>query len=82
MSALSAIARHEYYAELGHSLPPPVVDKPEYRERRLTTAVETFEALRPGNAYEARLAVKIVFCGAHAVDSLREAGIHRENFAK
>ncbi len=35
MSALSAIAKHEYYVELGNSLPPPVLDKPEYRERRL-----------------------------------------------
>ena len=82
MSALSATARHEYYVELGNSLPPPVLDKPEYRERRLTTAVETFEALRPGDAYEARLAVQIVLCGAHAADSLREAGVYREDFAK
>ena len=82
MSALSTTARHEYYAELGRSLPPPVIDKPEYRERRLTTAVETFEALRPGNAYEASLAVKIVLCSAHAMDGLREAGVHRESFAK
>jgi hypothetical protein len=82
MSALSAFARNEYYAELDDSLPPPVIDKPEYRQRRYTTAVETFEALRPGNAYEARLAVKVVLCGAHAVDGLREAGVHRESFAK
>ena len=67
MSALSTTARHEYYVELGNTLPPPVLDKPEYRERRLTTAIETFEALRPGDAYEARLAVRIVLCGAHAV---------------
>ena len=82
MSALSAIARREYYAQLGDSLPPPVLDKPEYRERRLTTAVETFEALRPGDAYEARLAVQIVLCGAHAAESLRAAGVYREDFAK
>jgi hypothetical protein len=82
MSALSAAATHEYYAELGDCLPPPIIDKPEYRQRRYTTAVEAFEALRPGDAYEARLAVKIVLCGAHAVDGLREAGVHRDSFAK
>jgi hypothetical protein len=82
MSALSTTARHEYYAELGNALPPPVQDKPEYRQRRITTAVEAFEALRPGDAYEARLAVQIVLTGAHAADSLREAGVHREDFAK
>jgi hypothetical protein len=82
MSALSTVARREYYAELGSSLPPPVIDKPEYRERRLITAIEAFEALHPGDAYEARLAVQITLCGAHAADSLREAGVHREDFAK
>jgi hypothetical protein len=82
MSALSTTARHEYYAELGNSLPPPVIASPEIRHRRLTTAVEAFEALRPGDAYEARLAVQVVLCGAHAAESLREAGVHRENFAK
>jgi hypothetical protein len=82
MSALSTTARHEYYAELGNSLPPPVLATPEIRERRLTTAVETFNALRPGDAYEARLAVQVVLCGAHAAESLREAGVHRENFTK
>ena len=82
MSALSAVARREYYAELGNSLPPPVNRTPEYRQRRLTTAVEAFEALRPGDAYEARLAVQIVLCGAHAAESLREAGVHREDLAE
>ena len=82
MSALSATAKHEYYVALGNSLPPPVLDQPEYRQRRLTTAVETFEALRPGDAYEAHLAVRIVLSGAHAVESLREAGVYREDFAK
>ncbi|HWE94095.1 MAG TPA: hypothetical protein VG269_09045, partial [Tepidisphaeraceae bacterium] len=82
MSALSTTARHEYYAELGNSLPPPVLATPEYRQRRLTTAVEAFEALRPGDAYEARLAAQIVLTGAHAAESLREAGVHHENFAK
>ena len=82
MSALSATAKHEYCVVLGNSLPPPVLDQPEYRQRRFTTAIETFEALRPGDAYEAQLAVRIVLCGAHAVESLREAGVYREDFAK
>ena len=82
MSALSATAKHEYCVVLGNSLPPPVLDQPEYRQRRFTTAIETFEALRPGDAYEAQLAVRIVLSGAHAVESLREAGVYREDFAK
>jgi len=82
MSALSPTARHEYYAELGNALPPPVNPTPEYRQRRITTAIEAFEALHPGDAYEARLAVDIVLAGAHAADSLREAGTYREDYAK
>ena len=82
MSALSAIARQEYYVELGNSLPPPIRDNPEHLEHRFATAIETFEALRPGDAYEARLAVQIVRTGAHAAESLREAGLYRDDFAK
>jgi hypothetical protein len=82
MPSLSAVARHEYYTELGSSLPPPMTDTPEYRQRRVTTAVEAFEALRPGDAYEAGLAVRIVLAGAHAVETLREVGVYREDFAK
>jgi hypothetical protein len=82
MPSLSAVATLEYYTELGNALPPPMTDTPEYRQRRLTTAVEAFEALRPGDAYEASLAVRIVLAGAHAVETLREAGVYREDFAK
>ena len=82
MSTLSTVARQEYYVELGNSLPPPLVDQPEYRQRRLTAAVEAFEALCPGDSYEARLAVQIVLSGAHAAESLREAGVYRADFAK
>ena len=82
MSALSTAARQEYYVELANSLPPPLVDQPEYRQRRLTAAVEAFEALCPGDSYEARLAVQIVLSGAHAAESLREAGVYREDFPK
>jgi hypothetical protein len=82
MSYLSTLAIQEYHDELANALPPPVTNKPEHRERRLTVAVETFRALRPGNAYEGRLAVQIVLCGAHAVDCLLEASIYREDFSK
>jgi hypothetical protein len=82
LSLLSDSARHEHYITLSNSLPPPVLDEPEYSARRLVTAVETFNALRPGDAYEARLAVRIVLCGAHADECLRLAGVHREDFAK
>ena len=82
MPALSAVARQEYYVELGNALPPPLVDRPENRQRRLTAAVEAFEALCPGDAYEARLAVQVVLSGAHAVEALHEAAVYREDFAK
>jgi hypothetical protein len=82
MSTLATLATHEYYDELAKSLPPPVSNKPEHRERRLVTAIDAFQALHPGDAYEARLAVQIVLCGAHAVECLFEASLYREDFAK
>jgi hypothetical protein len=82
MSSLSRTALHEYYVELGNSLPPPIDPTPEYRERRFTTAVETFNALRPANANEALLAVKVVACGMHAIDALRQVGVYHDDFAK
>jgi hypothetical protein len=82
MSNLSTSATLEYYDELAKSLPPPIPEDPELRERRLSTAIETFQALKPGDAYEGRLAVQIVLCGAHAVECLLEAAIYREDFSK
>ena len=82
MSDLSTPATLEYYDELAKSLPAPIPDNPEHRHRRLATAIEAFQALRPGDAYEGRLAVQIVLCGAHAVECMLEASIHREDFAK
>ena len=82
MSTLSTSATLEYYDELAKSLPPPIPDDPEHRERRLSTAIEAFRDLHPGNAYEGRLAVRIVLCGAHAVECLYEASIYREDFSK
>ena len=82
MSALSTAARDEYYAELANSLPTPVIHTRENCDRRLATAVEAFEALRPADAYEARLAVRIVLCGAHAAECFREADCYRQDYAK
>jgi nucleotide-binding universal stress UspA family protein len=82
MSSLSPAAANEFYADLRDSLPPPVNPTPELRERRLTTAIETFNALRPANAYEARLAVKVVVCGAHGIDALRLASVFHDDFVK
>jgi hypothetical protein len=82
MSNLSTPARLEYYDELAKALPPPMPDTPELRHRRLSTAIEAFQDLQPGNAYEARLVVQIVLCGAHAVECMFEASIHQKDFAK
>ena len=82
MSTLSTPATLEYYDELARALPAPIPDKPEHRQRRLGTAIEAFQDLHPGDAYEGRLAVQIVLCGAHAVECLLEASIYREDFAK
>jgi len=82
MSALSPTARHEYYVELGNGLPPPVVPSDKNRELRINTAIEAFDVLRPGDAYEGLLAVQIVLSGAHAIEIMREAGCYRDDFAK
>jgi hypothetical protein len=82
MPALSATAKQEYYVELGNSLPPPATGELKHRERRLITGVETFEALRPGDAYEARLAVQVVLSGARAAECLHLASIHHDDFPK
>ena len=82
MSHLSDAARLEYYLAIGAALPPPVEATDAHRESRLGTAIEAFNALRPGNAYEALLAVEIVLCGAHAIDCLRFAGLHQDDFNK
>src|SRR5581483_10572972 len=82
MSCLSAIARQEYYIELGNTLPEPVADTQERHELRMRTAVEAFTALKPGNAWEGRLAVDIVLSGAFAAECLRKARASSDDFAK
>jgi hypothetical protein len=82
MSHLSQAARLEYYLTIGATLPDPAEPTEAARESRLATAVETFNALRPDNAYEAMLAVEIVICGAHALQCLREAAQSPDDFNK
>ena len=82
MSTLATPAVLEYYEDLARALPAPIPDKPEHRQRRLGTAIEAFQDLQPGNAFEGRLAVRIVLCGAQAVECMFEASIYREDFAK
>ena len=82
MSTLATPAALEYYDDLARALPAPIPDKPGLRQRRLGTAIEAFQDLQPGNAFEGRLAVRIVPCGAHVVECMFEASIYREDFAK
>jgi len=82
MSQLSEAARLEYCVTIGISLPLPSEPTEARRASCLATAIEAFDALRPGNAYEAMLAVQIVVCGAHAVDCLHQAGEHHDDFNK
>lgn len=82
MFTLSPTARLEYFVELGNSLPRAVIHNAESHERRMTTAMDAFNALNPGDAFEGRLAVQIVLCSAHAADCLRESNDHRGDFAK
>ena len=82
MPTLSPIARHEYYLELGNALPWPVNPTAEHHEHRLHTAIEAFDTLCPGDAYEARLAAQVVLTAAHAAECLHEAAVYREDFAK
>jgi len=82
MSHLSQAARTEYYLTIGATLPPPAEPTEAHRESRFATAVEAFNALNPGNAYEALLAVQIVVCGAHALACLHHASQHHDDFNK
>ena len=70
-----AASRCEIFARLCGELPPPVADTPDLRAKRDEDAMDAVEALHPGDAFEARLAVRIVAMDAHAGDSLRSAGL-------
>jgi hypothetical protein len=67
--------RREIFAMLCRELPPPVDATPEVRAVRDMGAMDAVEALHPMDAFEARLAVRIVAMDAHAGDGLRLAGL-------
>ena len=69
-----ALAR-EAYAELCGSLPAPPADTPDARAAREDAAMAAVAALHPADAFEARLAVRIVAMEAHAADALRSASL-------
>src|ERR1700730_692974 len=68
-------SRCEIFARLCGELPPAVPDTPDATAKRDEDAMDAVEALHPGDAFEARLAVQIVAMDAHAGDSLRSAGL-------
>ena len=82
MSRLSEAARLEYHLQIGESLPRSVEPTDAHRASRLASAIEAFNDLRPGNAYEALLAVQIVVCAAHALDCLHDASQYSDDFSK
>jgi hypothetical protein len=65
----------EYFAELCRELPPVPDQDPEARAARQSSAMDAVVALHPENAFEARLAVRIVSTDAHAADALRAAAL-------
>jgi hypothetical protein len=65
----------EYFAELCRELPPVPDEDPEARAARQNSAMDAVVALHPDNAFEARLAVRIVSTDAHAADALRSAAL-------
>jgi hypothetical protein len=70
-----AANRREIFARLCGELPPAVPDTPDATAKRDEDAMDAVVALHPGDAFEARLAVRIVAMDAHAGDSLRSAGL-------
>jgi hypothetical protein len=69
-----AVARHTLFL-LTEALPAPLSDLPEERAARDAAAIAAVVALRPGDAFEARLAARAVAADAHAMDSLRLAAL-------
>ena len=73
---LSGSNYRETFAYLCSQLPPPPDDTPpEASAKRERRAMDAVVALRPMDAFEARLAARIVAMDAHAADSLRLAGL-------
>ena len=65
----------ETFAYLCPMLPKLPDDTPDARATRNMGAMDAVAALNPGDAFEARLAARIVAMDAHAADSLRLAGL-------
>ena len=65
----------EYFAELCRELPPLPGEDAEARALRLKSAMDAVVALNPDNAFEARLAVRVVSADGHAADALRSAAL-------
>jgi hypothetical protein len=71
----------EVYARLCTTLEMLPVATPEARAARDEDAMRAVAALHPTDALEARLAADIVGLEAYATDSLRLAGVYRDDFA-
>src|SRR5271157_2277491 len=67
-----AVARQTFHALIS-ALPPPITDSPEDRAARDGEAIAAVAALHPADAFEARLAARIVAADAHAMECLRLA---------
>src|SRR5271166_5157278 len=65
----------EFFAQLCGELPPSPGDSPDARAARERRAMDAVVALHPDDAFEARLAVRVVVMDAHAADALRSAGL-------
>jgi len=69
-----AIARHTLFL-LMESLPPPLTDTPEERAARDEGAIASLAVLKPADAFEARLAARVVAADARATECLRLASL-------
>jgi hypothetical protein len=72
----------EYFAELCRELPPVPDEDLEARAARQNSAMDAVVALHPENAFETRLAVRIVSTDAHAAEALRAAALAAGDFEK
>src|SRR5271165_6356860 len=65
----------EFFAMLCKTLPPSPGDSPDARAARERSAMDAVVALHPDDAFEARLAVRIVAMDAQCAASLHAAGL-------
>ncbi len=70
---LPAALVREVFADLCASLPLPLDDTPEARASRDDVAIAAVAALHPADAFDAKLASRIVAMDAHAADCLHSA---------